>query len=356
MADLREAQLYAGQILNGRFRVRDLLAVGGFGLVFEGDDLSNGSSVALKILQQNPPADDQLEFQSEGEFLALLRNASNVLTLIHAGQDEITVLVQATNVAVPLRVHYMALELADACLAELLVRRTEIDWPTRLRLYRGVAKGVHQMHLQRMVHRDLKSENVLVISPTRSQPEAVVADLGRSRLTTQPARFRGDDYLGGRGDFRFAPPELLWLQGHDSPTCWRRIDLYLLGSLFFEVVTGQGITTLMLGDGLALVRRVATLPPTARAEEFRALIPELRARLDGPIVLLANELPKSIRHEGVRLVKQLCDPEPSVRDPRPRTRTGSGWGLEWVLRRVDILQLQMSTAQHSRAGRRVRSR
>ena len=51
------------------------------------------------------------------------------------------------------------------------------------------------------------------------------------------------DVVSGRGDHSYAPSEFPWnLADRDDPTALRRADIYLLGSVLFEIATGLGIT------------------------------------------------------------------------------------------------------------------
>jgi serine/threonine protein kinase len=341
-----EAQLYLGQTLAGRYSVDEYLAAGGFGFVFKAHDASRAADVALKVLKPGCSADAVLEFEGERDVLNLLRNASNVVTLLDHGTATVPVTVMGTGARVDLDVQYLVLELAAGCLAELLAYRNRLDWSERLALFRGVVRGMNQVHLAEVFHRDLKSENVLLMMSKR-QATSNIADFGRSRHMPTPARFSVDEYLTGRGDFRFAPPEFLWRQGNDNEACWRRVDLYHLGSLLYELATGQGITMLALGSPMPILVRNLPKDVVVLKSEFAAAIPALRAAFDSAIDLFAQEVPPSMRFEAVRLVRQLCSPDPRGREPANRLdRKGSG--LEWVIRRTDILSLQLST--QSRAG------
>jgi hypothetical protein len=98
-----------------------------------------------------------------------------------------------------------------------------------------------------------------------------------SRDTRKPARVAAGNYDFGRGDLRFAPPELLWGLGEsDDFELMARGDLYLLGSLWFEVATGVGLTSLALGNPLAVRASVALLPEDVRRRDFQARTAELR--------------------------------------------------------------------------------
>ena len=268
--------------------------------------------------------------------------------------------VAAANVLVEVPISYIVLELADACLADLLADRHLLAWEERLLLLRHVVKGVHQMHLQGIVHRDLKSENALVFAIPREGFTTKIADLGRSRDLNQPVRFVAQDYLIGRGDWRFAPPEFLWWLGADDPTSFRQADLYLLGSVLFELGTGQGVTSMAFGDVLAVLNATAVLDPAVRAREYRARLSEIRARYAPPFRLFADEIHLVLRYEAVGLLRQLCDPDPARRETRFRADRANGtWGLEWILRRIDILRklahMNKRAADRSSQRKAVRS-
>ncbi|MCU1497712.1 MAG: tyrosine protein kinase:Serine/threonine protein kinase [Acidimicrobiales bacterium] len=345
-----EAKLYLGQDLGG-YRVEEFLAEGGFALVFRATCNNSGAQVALKILRQNPQPENQMEFASEGELLAKLKSCSNVVGLIGSGEEPLDVIVAGTGVRFPIPVRFHVLELAAGCLEELLFAPTPLPWPERLALYRGAAKGVHQMHDKEIVHRDLKSSNCLLFVD-RGSTDCQISDLGRSRDLTRPARFAAQDYLHGRGDLRFAPPEFLWLQGTDNPMQWRQADLYGMGSLFFEMATGQGITGVALGSGITTVKSAWAMHPDVRRAAFEAQRNSMRSQYVVAFDLLQNALPPSIRQIGTQMVRQLCDPDPAMRTPRQGfgKRRGVESGLNWLLRRTSAMILTLNHASRQAAA------
>ena len=346
-----EALLFLGEVMDGRFEVQDFIAPGGFGFVFEALDRQRGQQVAVKILQLGVSASAALEFEGEVEILELMNGASSVVSSFGSGAHQL-VISTAAGVTATVATQYVALELAEACLVELVVHRNRLTWEERLKLFRGVVRGVHQMHLQKIVHRDLKSENVLLF-PIKGGAEAKVSDFGRSRILTRKPRFSADDYLHGRGDLRFAPPELLWLQGVDNEHFWRRIDLYQLGSILFELGTGQGITSLAVGNPAVVLGNVIAMKPVERARHFAASLPALRTRFDFAYSVFSQEVPATIRYEALRLLGQLCDPDPVKREPRRLPGSGSGaTDLQWIIRRVDILLLLLAAPVRRRGDRR----
>jgi eukaryotic-like serine/threonine-protein kinase len=356
MATPPEAHLFVGQVLDGRFEVRSFLGRGGFSLVFIARDQGSGTEVALKVLH-SVASEAAIEFATERDLLSLFVASSNVVTLLQSGSGTIDVTVPATGAKVQLPVEYIALELADSRLTDLLIQLAKVSWVDRLTLLRGVVKGVHQLHLASVVHRDLKSENVLLFSGPARSFDAKIADLGRSRRVTNGARFPARDYERGRGDLRFAPPELVWLQGRDDRDCWRRVDLYHIGAVFFELATGQPLTALVFGDAASVVRNNLRIPEANRAQEFAAQLPSIRARYELAYELFGAALPSGIRGEALRLLRHLTDPKPEERDQRLLIsgRLRMAPDLQWVLRRIDILllELRVTELQARRRGRKA---
>jgi serine/threonine protein kinase len=228
------------------------------------------------------------------------------------------------------------------------------SWLERLQVFRDAVKGTHQMHLRNVVYRDLKSENVLVFSRGHSGLQAKVADLGRARITTEPPRYLADDYLAGRGDLRFAAPELLWLQGATTEAAWRAVDLYHLGSLLFEIVTGVGITSAVLPDSQTIIRHANSMDPASRTIAYTTAMPDLRDRYAFAYEMFASEVPPAICAQAVWLLRKLTALDREQRFPSIQGKPQKGVGLEWLMRRVDILTLTLRNAQ--RQARRTELR
>ncbi|WP_084297923.1 protein kinase domain-containing protein [Actinoplanes friuliensis] len=343
----------------GHYLVKDFINNGGFGMVFEAEDTRNARVVAIKILKLNPDRGTLAEFDNEDELLFKLRGSSNVIARIDAGTGKIPLTQTPSFMPIELDVHYIVMELAQACLEDLLAYRDILGWQERIRLFRGLVKGMHQMHLKEVVHRDLKAGNCLVVWQGRGHTETKVSDLGRSRDLKNPPKHHALEYLAGRGDLRFAPPELLWMQGFDNPRVWMQADLYGLGSVLFELATGQGITGVALGSGPDHCHRISKMPPNLRRAHFESQIGDMRGRYELAFDMFKAELPKSIANQMTELVRQLCDPDPSKRVPRVIAKSQTERpGLQWLLRRVDILarMLRNAEAQEEKNRRRKESK
>ena len=351
-----EAQLYIGQMLQGQYEVVAHVNNGHFSGVFHGRDVSGGE-VAIKILSMTSSGDASavFEFGEEIRLLRTLGSCSNVVDIVADGQH--TMQLQVVNPAgVPVLANltfpYVVLERADANLTEILLDRHAVSWTDRLRLMRAVVKGVHQMHQRQIVHRDLKADNILLF------PRGVIAkiaDLGRSKNTKEPPNNPAHLYADTRGDRRFAPPELLWRQGTGDPVDALRADLYLLGSLFFELGTATGITSFALGDPLAIVAQAGSLDPHARRSEYTGRMEDMREQYELAYRTFTKELPPEIAHSAGELLRQLTNPDPARREPqRPFRGLPQRWDLQWLLVKIDILLKQLAVAEQQRTRRMTR--
>ncbi len=338
--DPGEIKLFLSESLAGRYRPNTFLASGGFCGAFIATDNENAESVATKILKlsQCVQPDLRREFQDEVVLLEKLSGCDRVIKLLDAGEHTVVLHHSPSGGDVQVTTDFAVLELAAGSLAELILYGPAFSWTDRLKLYRDVVKGVHQMHLKNIVHRDIKAENGLVLE---KPPVAKIADLGRAHDTTEPPRFAADAYLHGRGDTHFAPLEFLWLQGTQDPDDQARADLFLLGSLLYEIATGVALTSLVTGNPAGIMARTAALPEDLRAREWEASIPKLRESMRPALESLKYNLPAPIAARTCSLVERLTDPNPAARLPKPRGGRSSApgiWDLAWLLDSIDGLR------------------
>ena len=351
------ADAYLTQTLAGRYRLVRHLADGNFSHVFRAVDQRSSALLAVKMLQPSAAVhpDSTVEFKHEGELLERLVRNRNVVGILDSGSAQITI--QINGVSAPLSVSFHVMELADGALSELLPLRDELDWLRKLRFFRDVVVGTHQMHLQRIMHRDLKASNVLLFDTETARVVAKVSDLGRSRDLRLPPRLDVDAYAAGRGDMSHAPPEHLWHLGLTEDVALRRADIYLAGSVLFELGTGVSITSMTFKDWLAHRNAAASMNPQHRETAFRAAGHLMGEAHEGALGLLADESPEEIRHHVVDLVRQMCHPDPARRERRFRVeRKNPAWGLQWIIRRADIIIKTLEKSRTMNSSRRDRQR
>ncbi|GIT79779.1 hypothetical protein LLS1_14480 [Leifsonia sp. LS1] len=342
----------AGQTLGG-YKLDRWLGEGAFGIVFEGTNEATGSRVAVKVLTPNNDLEATTDFQNEGVLLNQLNPCSGTLNFIDGGTGQIEV-VAAGSITIPLDVRYHVLTLASGSLDELILdpaSRARLEWVEKLRLWRGMIKSLMQMHSHGVAHRDLKCSNCLLLV-SKNETTVRFGDLGRSKDMNVPPVRPVVEYVVGRGDLRFAPPEALFWQGGHAREDLLAADYYGLGSLLVELTTGQPITALAIGDFRMAFEEGRADFQLDRHRDLSAL----RLKYRNVIASVVAELPKSVQQDATAVLTSLCQPEPSERlakAPFSRDRTSRD-KLAWILRRADIMihRLEIEIRDEHRRARK----
>jgi serine/threonine-protein kinase len=282
--------LYGGPLLGGRYRLLRCLGSGGFGAVYEAEDARVGLRVAIKLLNRSGLIDRRTRerFLQEARMIAALRSPHVVA--LH--DYEVT----------PAGVPYLVMELlrgrplcSDMMRGVLAPRRS-------LHIMAQVCAALGEAHAEGIVHRDIKSDNVLLV-PRPQDPDFVkVVDFGVARLFGPDTR--PSDVLGTPA---YIAPETLAGEPVDG-----RCDLYAVGMLLWQMVVGAlpfpGETSaIMMRSHLEAPRRWPrqVVPALGRAlpDELEELMRQLVARRPA-------ERPQSafsVRAQLLELVPRVSD-------------------------------------------------
>jgi tetratricopeptide (TPR) repeat protein len=259
-------RLTAGSLLAGRYRILDLLGVGGMGMVYRAADEQLGLNVAVKVLRPDLALGGQWPERFKQE-LVLARQVSHPSVVrIHdiGGDGELVFL---TMDFVPGR-----------SLRELLADETRLSPEKAVEIARQLALGLGAAHRAGVVHRDLKPGNVLVDDSEGGSDGAVraaISDFGVARS------------LAGFG--MTLPGMVVGTLGYLSPEQARgeavdgRSDLYALGILLYEMLTGElpfaaATEAEMLAQRLTGAPRNLRWPGVTVPQRLRDLVQRLLAR------------------------------------------------------------------------------
>ncbi|XP_062007259.1 G-type lectin S-receptor-like serine/threonine-protein kinase RKS1 isoform X2 [Rosa rugosa] len=144
------------------------LGEGGFGPVYKGV-LSSGTEIAVKRLSKNSGQGNE-EFKNEVVLIAKLQHRNLVRILGYCVQDEEKMLIY----------EYLPNKSLDSFIFNEM-KRTSLDWTTRLEIIFGIARGIlylHQDSRLRIIHRDLKASNILLDYDMNPK----IADFGVARI------------------------------------------------------------------------------------------------------------------------------------------------------------------------------
>jgi serine/threonine protein kinase len=216
------------QTLAGRYRVCSFLGRGAVGEVYEAEDLELAGRIAIKILRPELARDERVvrRFQRE---IQLTRR------VIHPNVCRMADLVHHQDPAAggPVRVFLTMELLRGETLEDLIVRQGRLRPEEALPIVRQITGGLTAAHEAGVVHRDLKSSNVfLVTSPTGLS--AVVTDFGLAWSAESEAAAT----LTVTGELIGSPAYMAPEQVRGE-TASPVTDVYALGVVLFEMMTGQ---------------------------------------------------------------------------------------------------------------------
>jgi tRNA A-37 threonylcarbamoyl transferase component Bud32 len=214
--------LAAGRVLGGRYQLARLLARGGMAEVWEGHDATLSRPVAVKILQNHLAADAIFveRFRREAVTAARLGHHAIVATY-DAGIDSGTA--------------YIVMELVRGrTLRQFLTSTGALDPALAVGIAMQIADALAYAHRCGLIHRDVKPANVLLCDEDGAVPQVKVTDFGIAKTTAE----LGQDLTATGtvlGTPKYFSPEQV--EGRHEPDA--RSDLYALGVVLFEMLTGR---------------------------------------------------------------------------------------------------------------------
>ncbi|MCA9538236.1 MAG: serine/threonine protein kinase, partial [Myxococcales bacterium] len=258
-SSLADAQ-FIDRVLADRYRIERRIGGGPLGAVFRAEDRREYRPVAVKIYTADldPDGDGARGLLADAEAAAALMNP-NILPTHDAG-----VVARHLFLVEPL--------LAGQSVAHRLEQQGPLPPAAAVRVGLELLLALDAMHRHDLLHLDLKPENVFLVRDPVGMERAVVAGIGQHRLLgLENAGER--DGKGCRARPEYLTPEAAAGRPNDA-----RSDLYLVGLLLFEMLTGRPPFT---GSDFAAVRRrqVMERPLSPKLVRPQANIPEGLSRL-----------------------------------------------------------------------------
>lgn len=263
----------------GRYRVEAMIGRGSMGAVYLGRDPQIGRQVAIKTLALTREfSGDQLaeareRFFREAETAGRLQHP-DIVTIFDAGESQ--------------DLAWIAMELVNGHDLQMdAVPGRLLPLPLALEITARVAEALAYAHSQGVVHRDIKPANVMVDAATGL---VKVMDFGVARIT-DANRTRTGLVLGTPS---YMSPEQMAGRPVDG-----RSDLYSLGVMLFQLLTGQ---LPHADESMAkLMYRIANEP----APDVRTLRPELPEALANVVALALEKRPEVRYADGRQLAADL---------------------------------------------------
>jgi len=204
----------------GQFRLLERIGVGGMGTIYKAHNLMDKSeTVAVKVLKEElfPDESHRKRFIQEAAIIDQL-NHPNIIKIIERGQYRQKL--------------FIAMELLEGVTLEKKIEQEGmLDLKEALVIMIQVTDALVKIHSKNIVHRDLKPANVMLIEKSGNQNFVKLLDFGLAKTQFQSRVTETGMVVG---TINYMAPEQL-----DSGEFSAASDIYSLGVIFFEMVTGK---------------------------------------------------------------------------------------------------------------------
>ncbi|MGB8295842.1 MAG: serine/threonine-protein kinase, partial [Polyangia bacterium] len=246
-----------GTVVGERYRVLGRIGEGGMGAVFRAEHILMKKVVALKLLHAEMGQVDEAARRFEREAQSASRlNHPHIVSVTDFGRDHTGEL-------------FLVMEfVAGESLADVLAREGRLS-PTRAcRLAGQILSALEHAHAQKVIHRDLKSANVMLVrsSDSRLGEMAKILDFGIAKIMEST---EGEQPLT-KGLMIFGTPSTMSPEQATGQDVDSRSDLYSCGIILYEMLTGR--KPFEAEDLVKLMAMQVTAPPPP----FASAVPGVR--------------------------------------------------------------------------------
>ena len=291
-----------GTIVADRYRIHNVLAMGGMGAVFTGEHIHMRKRVAIKVLHPD----------TEGLPGLVSRFEREAIVGAHVEHKNIAPARDFGRMADGS--YYLVLEFVRGVTLRALINRGPMPAARVVRLARQVAVALGKLHGKGIVHRDLNPRNVMVVQTTKEVVKLI--DFGFAKVPVEkfnamsvqqgtpiaPSQITADGVIFGTIGF-LAPEAALGMKHVDA-----RSDLYALGAMMYEMLTGRPPFEGETQGAHYLQHRTAPLPPMRdRAPEVD--VPDV---VEALVAKLLSKIPRDRFQKAEDVIHALDDATTSL--------------------------------------------
>jgi serine/threonine protein kinase len=219
---LLAAEDLLGYVIDGRYRLDEVLGEGGMGVVYRSHEPRLQRDIAVKLLKPSEvQGTKRIErFQRELSIIAGLSHP-NIVRVYDSGMDE--------DVAL----HFIAMELVEGISLDRVLRHHRVAPNLALEIAYQICGALTEPHAHGIIHRDIKPENTLVTVMSDASLQVKLLDFGIARThATESERLTTTGVVMGTP--RYMAPESV--QGGEIDA---RTDLYSVGVILYEMLAGR---------------------------------------------------------------------------------------------------------------------
>ena len=225
--EAREApDLMIGRIIDGRYRIDSLVAIGGMGRVYKAEQTGLGRAVAIKVLAVNPAREihDPLfreRFALEAAMASRL-TSPNTITIFEYGQTDDDI-------------YYIVMEYVEGItLGRLIKRGGRMPIGRVVSIASQVCLSLREAHARGIVHRDIKPSNIMLLNGDHDQVK--VLDFGIARQIIREPEESDLELTSSRS--YIGTPEYMAPEYFDGKIDGRS-DIYSVGVMLYVAVSGR---------------------------------------------------------------------------------------------------------------------
>jgi serine/threonine-protein kinase len=267
----------------GNYIVRHKLGEGGMGSVYFAEHPSIGKRVALKVLHADYASQPEIvsRFFNEAKAVNDIQHP-NIVDIVDFG------ILPAAAPGEPPLVYFIMEYIEGVSLSELIRRESPLGPERAVTIALQIADALSASHRKGVVHRDLKPDNVILMSRGRQHDFVKLLDFGIAKLTANAASTHRTRTGMVMGTPQYMSPEQCDGRGHID----HRSDIYALGIVLYQMLTGR---VPFGGDGYGevLIQQMSKAPlaPTS-------ITPSIPDHLE-LVVLKALEKQPDHRYQGM---------------------------------------------------------
>ncbi len=272
-----EQQSRLNEILGGKYQVLCHIGGGGMAQVYLARHRVHGGLFAVKVLVDYLAQDPRIvaRFEQEARMAATLSSHPNIVAIFDIGEGS--------------GVHYMIMQyIAGEDLASYVSRQGRLNLPDAANVVAQAAEALSCAEAKRIVHRDLKLANMLLDEGGRIK----LLDFGISRIAdlsdglTRPGESIGTPY--------YMSPEQI-----RGEACDIRSDLYSLGCVFFELISGSHPFENESATAIQIAH-LSSPPPS-----LLTIVPDLPPACDAMVQKLLSKRPEDRYQSTAELLHDL---------------------------------------------------
>jgi serine/threonine protein kinase/Tfp pilus assembly protein PilF len=269
-------ELTRGTLFADRYEIIEELGRGGMGRVYRAEDKKAKEEIAIKLIKPEIAADKKTieRFRNELTTSRKIRH-KNICGMYDLGEAQGS--------------YFITMEYISGEDLKSFIRRSKrLSLPTACSIAKQICEGLSEAHSRGVVHRDLKPSNVMIDRDGNTR----IMDFGIAR-TLKAKGITGDGVMIGT-------PEYMSLEQAEAKDVDQRSDIYSLGIILYEMLTGQlpftGETALSVA-----MKHKSEIPKDPRTHNLQ--IPENLSRL----ILKCLEKDKNKRYQNAEEVRSALE-------------------------------------------------